>query len=53
MLLSIEDDGCGFDTSCEQSTDSEGGRGLVNMKRRANLLGAQLSIDSMLEKEPR
>jgi len=50
LKISLADDGCGFDSSCGKTADSESGRGLANMERRAKLLGAELTIDSLLEK---
>lgn len=41
LLLSIRDDGCGFDARSQHQ-----GHGLVNLRRRAHDLGASLSIDS-------
>lgn len=46
LSLSMRDDGCGFDMSGDADPDSESGRGLKNMERRAKLLGADLSIES-------
>ncbi len=46
LELSMKDDGCGFDPACATVADSESGRGLTNMKRRARLLGAGLDIHS-------
>jgi len=43
FTLTMRDDGCGFDTSCEDS-----GRGLINMEQRAKLLGANLTIQSKI-----
>ncbi|MFK7849440.1 MAG: sensor histidine kinase [Akkermansiaceae bacterium] len=48
LILTMRDDGCGFDGSCDTAADSESGRGLKNMERRAKLLGADLSIHSRL-----
>lgn len=45
IVLSIEDDGCGFDTT---HTDDGKGFGLEGMKERANLVGGQLTISSSL-----
>lgn len=45
LLLTIKDDGCGFDSTCD-NTESLSGRGLKNMGRRAKLLGADLTIKS-------
>jgi len=46
----MRDDGCGFDDSNHTSVDSNSGRGLVNMEQRAKLLGANLTINSILTK---
>lgn len=46
LVLTMRDDGCGFDSTCENISTSESGRGLKNMALRAKLLGADLSIDS-------
>jgi signal transduction histidine kinase len=40
-VLEIRDDGCGFDAA-----RSDGGRGLGNMRRRAQRIGAELVIDT-------
>jgi signal transduction histidine kinase len=53
LKLSIEDDGCGFDPAGPAVADSESGRGLTNMGRRAKLLGAELDIDSAPNKGTR
>ena len=46
LVLTMRDDGCGFDSSPDAVANSETGRGLKNMEQRAKLLGADLSIDS-------
>ncbi|WP_372808165.1 sensor histidine kinase [Pontiella sp.] len=46
LVLSMKDDGCGFDPACAQVANSDTGRGLANMERRARLLGAELDIFS-------
>jgi nitrate/nitrite-specific signal transduction histidine kinase len=43
VILSIQDDGRGFDTS---TVKAYAGHGLQNMQERARALGAQLRIDS-------
>jgi hypothetical protein len=43
ISLSITDNGKGFDTNSEKS-----GNGLLNMKRRAQLINAQFSLKSSL-----
>ena len=48
LELCMQDDGCGFDSTCDKSANSQSGRGLENMKRRANLLGAELFIQSSI-----
>jgi len=47
LLVSMKDDGCGFDPSCETNANSQSGRGLSNMERRAKLLGAELTVHSL------
>jgi signal transduction histidine kinase len=46
LELSMKDDGCGFDPACTLAPNSDTGRGLANMERRARLLGAELDIFS-------
>ena len=46
LELSLKDDGVGFDPATTVLTDTDSGRGLANMERRARLLGAELKIDS-------
>jgi signal transduction histidine kinase len=41
ILLSIKDDGIGFDPAVQLN-----GNGLINMKKRAEVLGATLTINS-------
>lgn len=43
-IISIEDDGCGFDI---QSDEAMNGIGLVSMRERAEIIGGQLLISSM------
>lgn len=50
LTIIMQDDGIGFDSSDGKLTDSESGRGLLNMEQRAKLLGAQLNIQSTLGK---
>lgn len=45
IVLTIEDDGCGFDTNNDANRK---GFGLEGMKERANLVGGQLTISSYL-----
>jgi signal transduction histidine kinase len=45
LLLTVEDDGCGFDPG-QQSTVSEGGLGLIGMQERATLIGGNVAIES-------
>lgn len=47
LLLTIEDDGCGFDPA-HVSPDKEHGFGLTGMGERAAAIGGQLSISSTL-----
>ena len=42
----MKDNGVGFDPSCGVVANSDSGRGLTNMERRARLLGAELDIHS-------
>ena len=46
FVLTMKDDGRGFDLSLGVHTSSLSGKGLINMKQRAKLLGADLSIHS-------
>jgi two-component system sensor histidine kinase NreB len=46
LALSIQDDGCGFDTSQTFSTHRLSGWGLLGMKERAELAGGKLSVQS-------
>ncbi|BDS07803.1 hypothetical protein NT6N_28430 [Oceaniferula spumae] len=46
LRISMQDDGCGFDPTSITDANSDSGRGLSNMERRARLLGAELSIHS-------
>ncbi len=46
LVLLVEDDGVGFDTSRERTPGTEGGYGLFGMEERALLLGGSLQIDS-------
>ena len=51
MILSISDDGNGFDISTLYDTHSQNkGAGIYNMYHRAKLIGAELAIDSSLGK---
>jgi len=43
LRLTVEDNGCGFDTTLKSTRSSEG---LGNMQHRASNLGARLTIDS-------
>lgn len=43
-IITIEDDGCGFDT---RSTKAISGIGLVSMRERAEIIGGQLLISSV------
>lgn len=44
--LTLEDDGIGF---CEEDVEASGGTGIKNMKNRATLIGAKLSILTSLK----
>ncbi|MBV9241120.1 MAG: sensor histidine kinase, partial [Acidobacteria bacterium] len=47
LLLIIEDDGRGFDTSTvSHPKESGSGLGLIGMKERAALVGGELDIES-------
>ncbi len=47
VILSVRDDGCGFDVRQVQSVYAEkGSLGLLNMKERAEIANAQLTIES-------
>jgi ligand-binding sensor domain-containing protein/signal transduction histidine kinase len=46
LWLCVQDNGCGFDTEAEYSTNNH--FGLLGMKERAHRLGAQLTIRSSL-----
>jgi len=49
LLLTVEDDGCGFDESVVEKNSNRGGHlGLVSMQERAQLIEAQLAIESSL-----
>jgi signal transduction histidine kinase len=51
FVLMVEDDGVGFDMSVKQKqVSSSNGLGLKNMKNRARLIGAEISIESQPEK---
>jgi PAS domain S-box-containing protein len=45
-LLLVEDNGRGFDAQDSMQRSSAGGLGLVSMRERANLMGADLTIES-------
>jgi len=45
VLLSVTDDGCGFDAE-HRSSRSDGGFGLISMRERAEQIGARLNIQS-------
>jgi signal transduction histidine kinase len=47
LLLTVEDDGCGFDKSIVEKNNLRGGHlGLVSMQERAELIEAQLAVES-------
>ena len=47
VQLTIQDDGIGFDPDMPRRQDREGGGfGLINMRKRARLLGGELAVRS-------
>jgi signal transduction histidine kinase len=51
LQVLVEDDGEGFDlTEVERSYDRRGKLGLLNMRERAEMVGGQLAIESVLRK---
>jgi signal transduction histidine kinase len=47
LLVAVKDDGCGFDKSVVEKNTNRGGHlGLVSMQERAELIEAQLAIES-------
>ena len=46
LLLTVSDDGSGFDTGDGVAASSAGGFGLVGMRERARLIGADLEVTS-------
>lgn len=44
LILTIADDGCGFDDRIEQRSSDKGGAGLQNMRARANAIGGGVKI---------
>lgn len=46
IILSVADNGIGFSVSTRTSSKTRSGLGLVNMKERAALIGAELKIES-------
>ena len=46
IVLRIEDDGKGFDSTAHTDVDETQGMGLVGMRERATLMRGTLSIDS-------
>ncbi len=47
LLMTVEDDGCGFDLSTVEKNANRGGHlGLVSMQERADLIEARLDIES-------
>ena len=46
MILSIQDDGTGFDPHAAPNDRRNGGFGLIGMQERARLLGGQLEVTS-------
>ena len=49
FMVTIRDDGCGFDVSRVDHSEQVGHFGLLNMRERAELIEAQLQIDSRVE----
>jgi len=48
LIVAVRDNGCGFDVQATQkSYSNRGSLGLLNMRERAELLGAQYTIDSV------
>ncbi len=47
LELTVQDDGCGFDTANPTYKNPGGGNGLRNMQTRASLIGGQLTINSV------
>jgi DNA-binding NarL/FixJ family response regulator/signal transduction histidine kinase len=45
VKLAVEDDGIGFDATA-QATTGDGGFGLVSMRQRASLIGAEIAVDT-------
>jgi signal transduction histidine kinase len=48
LVISISDNGKGFDTRSNGTSGSMGGHGLTSMQRRAQALGGSLTIDSRI-----
>ncbi len=46
LVLTMKDDGVGFEAAGDVIAKSDSGRGLANMERRAKLLGAELDVQS-------
>jgi signal transduction histidine kinase len=49
-VISVEDDGVGFDPSLKRTTQSGSGLGLYNMENRARLLNAKILFDTQRKK---
>jgi PAS domain S-box-containing protein len=48
LVLSLQDDGCGFDLAAVRARAAAGGSlGVLGMEERATLIGAELQIDSL------
>ena len=46
LVLTVQDNGCGFDPARPDYKNPGGGNGLRNMQARANLIGGELSVQS-------
>lgn len=46
VVLSIADDGCGFDPAGSTATGDGGGFGLASMSDRVTVLGGELTVES-------
>lgn len=47
LVMTVQDNGCGFDTANPAHRNPGGGNGLRNMEARAKLIGAELTINSV------
>ena len=46
LMMTVQDNGCGFDPTHPAHKNPGGGNGLRNMQARANLIGGELSVQS-------